>query len=86
MAPVLLVPAAALVPDQSRQLAMTVAADGKVVPKPVEIGGLHQGLRIIRNGLDATDHIVIDGLVRARPGATVQPVTGAIVPDAGNNG
>ena len=80
MAPVLLVPAAALVPDQSRQLAMTVTADGKVVPKPVEIGGLHHGLRIIRNGLDATGPIVIDGLVRARPGATVEPVIGAIVP------
>ncbi len=47
-APALLVPAAAVIPDQSRQIVMTVAADGTVVPKLVEIGGLSNGLRIIR--------------------------------------
>ena len=41
-APALLVPAAAVVPDQSREVVMTVAADGTVIPKPVEIGGLHR--------------------------------------------
>src|SRR5207248_10539497 len=46
-APALLVPAAAIVPDQSRQMVMTVAADGTVVPKPVETGDLHRGLRVI---------------------------------------
>jgi RND family efflux transporter MFP subunit len=79
-APVLLVPAAAIVPDQSHQVVMTVAADGTVVPKQVEIGGLHQGLRIIRSGLEPTDRVVIDGLVRVRTGAAVRPVTGVITP------
>jgi len=46
-APALLVPAAAIVPDQSRQMVMTVAADGTVVPKPVETGDLHRGLRSV---------------------------------------
>ena len=41
-APVLLVPAAAVVPDQSRQIVMTVAADGTVVPKVVETGDLYR--------------------------------------------
>ena len=36
----LLVPAAAIVPDQSRQMVMTVAEDGTVVPKVVETGEL----------------------------------------------
>lgn len=80
-APVLLVPAAAVVPDQSRQIVMTVAPDGTVVPKLVEIGDLFQGLRIIRSGLAATDRVVIDGLVRIRPGAKVTPVPGSIRPD-----
>src|SRR6202030_3352257 len=70
-APALLLPAAAVVPDQSRQMVMTVAPDGTIVPKPVEIGGLHHGLRVIRGGLGATDTVVIDGIVRVRPGAKI---------------
>ena len=69
-------PAAAVVPDQSRQIVMTVAADGTVVPKVVEIGGLSNGLRIIRSGLAPDDRVVIDGLVRVRPGVKVSPVAG----------
>ncbi len=74
----LLVPAAAIVPDQSRQMVMTVAEDGTVVPKAVETGELHDGLRVIRSGIAPTDLVIIDGLVRARPGAKVTPVTGRI--------
>ena len=86
-APVLLVPAAAVVPDQSRQIVMTVAADGTVVPKQVESGDLYRGLRVIRSGLTAGDRLVIDGLVRVRPGIKVAPVNGAITPDpAGDAG
>jgi membrane fusion protein, multidrug efflux system len=80
-ATVLLVPAAAVVPDQSQHLVMTVAADGTVVPKVVEIGDLHDGLRVIRGGLAITDRVVIDGVVRARPGAKVTPINGVIKPD-----
>jgi membrane fusion protein, multidrug efflux system len=80
--PALLLPAAAVVPDQSRQVVMTVAPDGTVVPKPVEIGGLDHGLRVIRSGLETTDQVVIDGIVRVRPGAKVTPAAGAIVANA----
>jgi RND family efflux transporter MFP subunit len=80
-APAMLVPASAVVPDQSRQMVMTVAADGTVVPKPVETGDLYRGLRVIRSGLAANDRVVIDGLVRVRPGIKVTPVAGAITPD-----
>ena len=49
----LLLPDAAVVLDQSQHMVMTVAADGTVVPKMVEIGDLSGGLRVIRSGLDA---------------------------------
>src|SRR5262249_6233104 len=62
-APFLLVPAAAIVPDQSRQIVMTVASDGTVAPKLVETGDLEHGLRVIRSGLAPTDRVVIDGIV-----------------------
>jgi RND family efflux transporter MFP subunit len=77
-APALLLPAAAVVPDQSRQVVMTVAEDGTVVPKLVQTGGLHRGLRVIESGLAPTDTVVIDGLVRVRPGAKVTPVAGKV--------
>jgi multidrug efflux system membrane fusion protein len=80
-APALLVPAAAVIPDQSRQIVMTAAADGTVVPKVVETGGLYNGLRIVRDGLAADDSVVIDGLVRVRPGIKVAAMAGAIKPD-----
>jgi RND family efflux transporter MFP subunit len=81
-APALLVPAAAVMPDQSADIVMTVTADGTVVPKPVRTGDVFQGLRIIQNGLTPDDRIIIDGLMRARPGAKVTPVDGSIAPAA----
>ena len=80
-ASVLLVPAAAVVPDQSKQMVMTVAADGTVVPKIVELGELDHGLRVVRSGLAASDRVIINGLVRARPRMKVTPVAGTIKPD-----
>jgi multidrug efflux pump subunit AcrA (membrane-fusion protein) len=75
----ILVPDAALVADQSRKLVMTVAADGTVVPKVVRPGPItDDGLRIIRSGLDPQDQVIIDGLVRARPGSKVTPQPGKI--------
>jgi multidrug efflux system membrane fusion protein len=78
----LLLPPAAVVPDQSRQVVMTVGADGTVTPKPVEIGGLYRGLRVIRGGLTANDSVVIDGLVRVKPGAKVTPTAGTVALNA----
>jgi hypothetical protein len=75
---VLLVPDSALVADQSNKLVMTVAADGTVVPKQVETGPLSDGLRIITGGLAPTDRVIINGLMRARPGTKVAPQAGTI--------
>ena len=74
----LLVPDSAVVTDQSRKLLMTVSDDGTVVPKIVRPGPTFEGLRIIRDGIAPTDRIVINGLIRARPGAKVTPQPGKI--------
>ena len=76
--PTLLVPDSAVSTDQSRKLVMTVAPDGSVVPKPVEVGPLSGGLRIIKAGLSPTDQVIINGLMRARPGTKVTPQPGSI--------
>jgi hypothetical protein len=81
-APALLLPASAVLPDQSREVVMTVAPDGTIVPKPVVTGGLHHGLQVIRGGLAPTDTVVIDGLVRVKPGAKVTAAAGSIAASA----
>jgi RND family efflux transporter MFP subunit len=83
--PVMLVPDAAVVTDQSTKLLFTVAPDGTVVPKPVELGPVVDGnLRIVRNGITKDDDVIVLGLLRARPGQKVTPeqgtVEGAAVP------
>ena len=80
-APVLLVPAASIVPDQSRQTVLVVNADGTVAPRNVTTGGLHEGLRIVKNGIGPNDRVIIDGLMGAQPGAKVLASAGKIVPD-----
>jgi RND family efflux transporter MFP subunit len=82
----LLVPASAIVPDQSQNTVMVVGADGRVSPRIVQTGALYRGLRIITSGLNPEDRVIIDGLMLARPGALVAAQDGAIKPDSGADG
>ena len=74
--PTLLVPDIAVLPDQSQHIVMTVSPDGTVAAKPVEIGDLRGGLRVIRSGLTPDDRVIIDGIPYAAPGAKVAPQEG----------
>ncbi len=78
----LLVPDAALVSDQTRRVVLTVGADNRVVPKPVTLGPIAEGLRVVRAGLTADDRVIIQGLANpmVRPGAPVTPQPGEIKP------
>src|SRR5580658_521393 len=55
----LLVPDSAIASDQSRKIVFTVADDGMVGVKLVELGPIVDGLRVVRSGLATTDRIVI---------------------------
>ena len=76
----LLVPDAAVVSDQARKIVFTVGDDGIVKPKPVTLGAVDGGLRMILSGLTAEDRVVIDGIANpmVRPGAKVTPQDGKI--------
>jgi RND family efflux transporter MFP subunit len=76
--PVLLVPDAAVLPDQSSHFVLIVTQDGTVAPKQVEVGALRGGLRVIRSGLAPTDRVVIDSIPLAHPGTKVAPHAGQI--------
>jgi RND family efflux transporter MFP subunit len=76
----LLVPDTAVQADQTRKLLLVVGKDGAVVPKPVELGPLVGGLRVIRSGLVPTDRVIIEGTQMAVPGSKVKPRPGRITP------
>ncbi len=68
-----LVPDEAIGSDQNERVVYIVAADGTVSTKAVRTGPRLYGYRVIRDGLDGTETIVINGLVRARPGSKITP-------------
>lgn len=69
----LLIPDAAILSDQARKIVMTVGEGGVVSPRPVTLGPIYRGLRVIREGLSVEDQVIVAGLLRARPGAPVTP-------------
>jgi multidrug efflux system membrane fusion protein len=71
----LLLPDSAVATDQSRKIVFVVKEDNTVEAKPVVLGPLDEGLRVIREGLKAEDRVIVDGLQRARVGAKVTPQT-----------
>ncbi|MBS0503883.1 MAG: efflux RND transporter periplasmic adaptor subunit [Proteobacteria bacterium] len=76
----LLVPDAAVQTDQARKSVLVVGPDGSVAAKPVVVGPLVEGLRVIRTGLTPADRVVIAGTQLAAPGAKVQARGGRIEP------
>ncbi|MBC9176027.1 efflux RND transporter periplasmic adaptor subunit [Pseudoroseomonas ludipueritiae] len=67
----LLIPDAAIAADQAARVVMTVSADGTVVAKPVTLGPIVDGLRVVRSGLSPKDQVIVAGLHLARPGTRV---------------
>lgn len=75
--PAVLVRDSALGSDQGRPYVLTVDDQGVATYRPVKLGPLLDGLRVVREGLTATDRVIVSGLMTARPG---QPVTAQLVP------
>ncbi|MEN5052925.1 efflux RND transporter periplasmic adaptor subunit [Brevundimonas naejangsanensis] len=74
----MLVPDAAVVTDGPRKVVYVVAKDGTVGAKPVQLGPVANGLRVVRTGLTPDDRVIINGLQRARPGQKVTAQNGTI--------
>jgi membrane fusion protein, multidrug efflux system len=69
----LLVPDAAIGVEQVRKFVLVVDAENVARPKYVSLGSVVDGLRVITQGLAPDDNVIINGLMRARPGAKVAP-------------
>jgi multidrug efflux system membrane fusion protein len=59
--------------DQSKRFVLVVGADNKAAYREVTLGSSVNGLRVVTHGLKAGERIVVNGLQRIRPGATVAP-------------
>ena len=69
----LLVPDAAIGTEQARKYVLVVDGDNIVRQKYITLGQLSGDLRVVKDGLATDDRIVVNGLMRARPGQTVRP-------------
>ena len=65
----------AIATDQGQKFVLLVDNNSVVQVRPVELGPVVDGLRVVRNGLGPDDHVIVNGLVNARPGSkvTAQP-------------
>jgi len=68
----LMIPDTAVATLAGNRVVYIVESDGTVDFKRIELGPLHEGLRVIRSGITENDRVIVDGQQRARPSAKVQ--------------
>jgi len=71
----LLVPDRAVGTDQTRKVLLVVGEKNLVQPRPVVTGPLVGGLRVVQGGVKAGELVIVEGQLRAFPGAPVTPQT-----------
>ena len=59
--------------DQDKKFVLVLKPDSTVEYRPVQIGRLVDGMRVVQKGVSAGEKIVVNGLQRARPGMKVTP-------------
>jgi RND family efflux transporter MFP subunit len=83
-APTLLISERAVGTDQSQKFVLAVDDAGVAAYRAVQLGGLVDGKRVVRSGVQAGEKIIVNGLQRVRPGMTVaaqlEPVSTAGAP------
>ncbi|HKM88807.1 MAG TPA: efflux RND transporter periplasmic adaptor subunit [Xanthobacteraceae bacterium] len=67
----LLIADAAIGTEQARKFVLVVDDGGVVRQKYIALGQLDDGLRVVKDGLAPTDRVIVNGLMRARPGQKV---------------
>ncbi len=82
----ILIPDEAIGSDQDRRVVNVVGDNNVVNLKPVRIGPRIDGYRVIRDGLTGNETIVVNGLVRVRPGSPITPQMTTLPPIRERNG
>jgi multidrug efflux system membrane fusion protein len=79
----LLVPDVAIGTEQTRKFVMVVDGEDAARQRYVTLGPTIGGLRVIKDGLKEDDSVIVDGLMRVRPGVKVKPQEKAAPATAG---
>lgn len=77
----LLVPDSALGQDQQGRFLLVANPDNITEYRPVTIGNIVDGMRVIESGLKGDERVIVNGIQKARPGAPTSPI--AATPDPG---
>jgi RND family efflux transporter MFP subunit len=78
----MVVPEAALLTDQQGRFALVVNEQNEVEARRVRIGLLDGQMRVVEEGLNADDRVIVLGVLKARPGSKVTPKMQALAPAA----
>jgi RND family efflux transporter MFP subunit len=79
----ILIPDEAIAADQERRIVYVVDDKGVATARLIRPGPRIDGYRVVREGLDGSETIVINGLMRVRPGITVAPQLVELPPSRG---
>jgi RND family efflux transporter MFP subunit len=71
--PALLINESAVGTDQGLKYVLRVGNDNTIEYRQVKLGPVIEGLRVVREGVNVGDTIVVNGLQHVRPGMTVTP-------------
>lgn len=69
------VPKSAVLFGQGGSSVWVVGADGKAVPRPIRLGPSWEDSWLVESGLAAGDRVIVEGVVKVRPGAPVVVLT-----------
>ena len=84
--PALLIDDAAVGTDQDKKFVLVVDQGNHVVYREIAVGGMQGNLRVVKDGLKASDRIVVNGIQRIRPGDTVRAHMVPMTTDQDPNG
>ena len=70
---VYLVPQGAVIQSEKGFMVWTVGEGDKVVPTPIRVGNWIDRNWVVLSGLKPNDRVVVDNLIKIRPGAVVAP-------------
>jgi RND family efflux transporter MFP subunit len=66
--------------DQSKKFVLVVDKENRAIYRPIKLGPLVDGMRVVKEGLQPGETIVVNGLQRVRPGMPVTPQKTAMAP------
>jgi RND family efflux transporter MFP subunit len=72
----ILIPETAVASQQGKKYVYTINEKNEAVMTFVELGEVRDGMQVVERGVTPKDKIVVNGLLRVRPGAVVKPTEG----------